>query len=70
MDTAPHVEVRVQQRFSAPAERVFNAWVDPATRGQMAVRNGVASPREFEPHASELILPWAAKQTCSNFNLN
>ena len=34
MDTAPHVEVRVTQRFSAPAERIFNAWVDPATAGK------------------------------------
>jgi uncharacterized protein YndB with AHSA1/START domain len=34
MDTAPHVEIRVTQRFSAPAERVFNAWVDPAIAGK------------------------------------
>jgi uncharacterized protein YndB with AHSA1/START domain len=34
MDTAPHVVVRVTQRFSAPAKRIFNAWVDPATAGK------------------------------------
>jgi uncharacterized protein YndB with AHSA1/START domain len=34
MDTAPYVQVRVSQRFSAPADRVFNAWIDPATAGK------------------------------------
>jgi uncharacterized protein YndB with AHSA1/START domain len=33
MDTAPYVEVRVTQRFGAPAARVFNAWIDPAQAG-------------------------------------
>ena len=33
MDTAPHVEIRVTQRFDAPADRVFNAWIDPAVAG-------------------------------------
>ena len=34
MDTAPFIEVRVTQRFSAPAGRVFHAWIDPATAGK------------------------------------
>ena len=34
MDTAPQVEVRVTQRFNTPADRVFNAWVDPGIAGQ------------------------------------
>ena len=34
MDTAPYVEIRVSQRFSAPADRVFDAWIDPALAGQ------------------------------------
>ena len=33
MDIAPFVEVRVTQNFSAPASRVFDAWIDPAIAG-------------------------------------
>ena len=33
MDTAPFVEIRVTQRFAAPAVHVFNAWIDPAQAG-------------------------------------
>lgn len=34
MDTAPHVEVRVTQRYSAPTDSVFDAWIDPAMAGR------------------------------------
>lgn len=34
MDTAPYFEVRVTQRFSVQADRVFNAWIDPAIAGK------------------------------------
>src|SRR5688572_24234549 len=30
MDTEPHIEVRVTQRYRASPERVFDAWLDPA----------------------------------------
>jgi uncharacterized protein YndB with AHSA1/START domain len=34
MDNAPFVAIRLAQRFDAPAERVFDAWIDPAIAGQ------------------------------------
>lgn len=33
MDIAPFVEVRVAQHYRAPADRVFDAWIDPAIAG-------------------------------------
>ena len=34
MDTTPFVEIRLAQRFDAPAERVFDAWIDPSIAGR------------------------------------
>ena len=34
MDTAPFVEIRVTQRYGAPPDKVFNAWIEPAAAGQ------------------------------------
>lgn len=34
MDTTPYVNIRVTQRFSAPPDRVFDAWVDPGIAGR------------------------------------
>jgi uncharacterized protein YndB with AHSA1/START domain len=39
MDAAPFVEIRLAQRFDAPAERVFDAWIDPAIAGQWLFAN-------------------------------
>ena len=33
MDTSPYIDIRITQRFSAPANRVFNAWVDSSIAG-------------------------------------
>ena len=30
METAPQVDIRVTQRYAVSAERVFDAWLDPA----------------------------------------
>jgi len=34
MNAPPQVAVRVMRRFSASPERVFDAWLDPATAGK------------------------------------
>jgi uncharacterized protein YndB with AHSA1/START domain len=34
MDAAVLSEIRVTQRFGVPADRVFNAWIDPAIAGK------------------------------------
>jgi uncharacterized protein YndB with AHSA1/START domain len=34
MDIAPFVEIRLAQRYAAPAKRVFDAWIDPAIAGR------------------------------------
>jgi uncharacterized protein YndB with AHSA1/START domain len=34
MDSSPFVEVRVVQHYGAAAERVFDAWVNPALAGR------------------------------------
>jgi uncharacterized protein YndB with AHSA1/START domain len=34
VDIAPVVEVRLAQTFGAPADQVFDAWIDPAIAGQ------------------------------------
>ena len=34
MDSAPYVNIRVTQRYSASAKRVFDAWLDPGMAGK------------------------------------
>jgi uncharacterized protein YndB with AHSA1/START domain len=34
MDIAPSVEIRITQRFDAPPDRVFDAWLDPKRAGK------------------------------------
>ena len=41
MNDQQHVSARVTHRFSAPAERVFDAWLDPAMIGRWMFGPGV-----------------------------